>query len=176
MKYIITILLVMFLFGIVGAQGHLEDVVYLKNGSIIRGTIIEQIPDVSLKIQTMDGNIFIYEMNDIEKFTKEPVLASLSKRKSPGAAIILSIVMPGGGQVYNQEIAKGAAFFGAFFLIGGIIPMGEWTYPAGGAIMIWSAVDAYRTANRINDRINNKIGFDVVKRDNVYAARLSYRF
>lgn len=35
------------------------DVVYLKNGSIIRGMIIEQIPNVSLKIQTKDGSIFV---------------------------------------------------------------------------------------------------------------------
>jgi len=47
------------------------DVVYLKNGSIIRGTIIEQTPNVSLKIQTKDGSIFVYKMEEVEKMTKE---------------------------------------------------------------------------------------------------------
>jgi hypothetical protein len=47
------------------------DVVYLKNGSIIRGMLIEQIPDVSVKIQTKDGSIFVYKMEEVEKITKE---------------------------------------------------------------------------------------------------------
>ena len=52
------------------AQNYTE-VVYLKNGSIIRGIIIEQIPNSSLKIQTADGSIFAYPMNEVEKITKE---------------------------------------------------------------------------------------------------------
>ena len=48
-----------------------QDVVYLKNGSIIRGMIIEQIPNVSLKIQTKDSNVFVFKMEEIEKITKE---------------------------------------------------------------------------------------------------------
>ena len=50
---------------------YYEDVIYLKNGSIIRGVIIEQIPNVSLKIQTREDNIFVYKMDEIEKITKE---------------------------------------------------------------------------------------------------------
>ncbi len=48
-----------------------QEVVYLKNGSIIRGVIIEQVPNESLKIQTADGSIFAYKMNEVEKITKE---------------------------------------------------------------------------------------------------------
>lgn len=47
------------------------DVVYLKNGSIIRGMIIEQTPNVSLKIQTKDGSVFVYKMEEVEKMAKE---------------------------------------------------------------------------------------------------------
>jgi hypothetical protein len=46
-------------------------VVYLKNGSVIRGMIIEQTPNVSLKIQTKDGSIFVYKMEEVSKMTKE---------------------------------------------------------------------------------------------------------
>ena len=56
------------------AQQNYEDVVYLKNGSIIRGMIIEQIPNVSVKIQTEGRNVFIYKMDEIEKITKEEKL------------------------------------------------------------------------------------------------------
>lgn len=47
-----------------------DEIVYLKNGSEIHGTVIEQIPGQSLKIQTRDGNIFVYKYSDIEKITK----------------------------------------------------------------------------------------------------------
>jgi hypothetical protein len=47
------------------------DVVYLKNGSIIKGIITEQKPNQSLKIQTKDGSTFVYNYSDIEKVTKE---------------------------------------------------------------------------------------------------------
>ncbi len=47
------------------------DVVYLKNGGVIRGMIIEQTPNVQIKIQTKDGSIFVYKMDEIEKMAKE---------------------------------------------------------------------------------------------------------
>ena len=50
---------------------NVQEVVYLKNGSVIRGLIIEQIPGVSLKIQTSDGNIFAYPISDVKSITKE---------------------------------------------------------------------------------------------------------
>ena len=53
------------------AQGAMQDVVYLKNGSVIRGIIIEQVPNESIKIETREGNIFVYKMEEVSKFTKE---------------------------------------------------------------------------------------------------------
>ena len=52
-------------------QNNYQDVVYLKNGSIIRGVIIEQVPNKSIKIETADRNVFVYQMDEIEKLTKE---------------------------------------------------------------------------------------------------------
>ncbi|CEN39008.1 hypothetical protein CCYN2B_60001 [Capnocytophaga cynodegmi] len=49
------------------------DVVYLKNGGVIKGEIIEQVPNISIKIQTKDGNVFVYEMDEISKISKEKV-------------------------------------------------------------------------------------------------------
>lgn len=60
---------------IANAQNY-EDVVYLKNGSVIRGVVVEQVPYQTLKIQTKDGNIFAYNFSDIEKMTKEMPLAT----------------------------------------------------------------------------------------------------
>jgi len=53
-------------------QSNYQDVVYLKNGSIIRGVIIEQIPNKSIKIETEGRNVYAYQMEEIEKLAKEP--------------------------------------------------------------------------------------------------------
>jgi len=43
------------------SDGKMVDVVYLKNGSVITGSIIEQIPNETIKIQTRDGSVFVYQ-------------------------------------------------------------------------------------------------------------------
>ena len=52
------------------SQGNYEEVVYLKNGSIIHGMIVEWVPNVSIKIKSGD-NLFVYKLEEIEKVTKE---------------------------------------------------------------------------------------------------------
>ena len=54
--------------------GNFEEVVYLKNGTVIRGVIIEQVLGVSLKIKTRDQNIFAFDINEVEKITREELL------------------------------------------------------------------------------------------------------
>lgn len=58
-------------------QTNMEEVVYLKDGSSLRGTILEQIPNETLKIQTKDGSIFVCKFSDVLKITKEKVFKSL---------------------------------------------------------------------------------------------------
>lgn len=53
------------------AQKTVVDVVYLKNGSIIRGIILEQIPSKSLKLQTADGSIWVYQVDEVERITRD---------------------------------------------------------------------------------------------------------
>lgn len=66
----LTILAAAFLAGIGMAIASAETL-YLKNGSVIKGEIVEQVPGKSLKIKTRDGNIFVYSMDDVEKIAKE---------------------------------------------------------------------------------------------------------
>ena len=68
--FFLVLMLTIFSLGLT-AQESYQDVVYLKNGSIIKGTIIEQVPNESIKIQTADGSIFVYKMSEILKMTKE---------------------------------------------------------------------------------------------------------
>ena len=86
---------------------QMEDVVHLKNGGLIRGTIIEQIPGESLKIQTRDGNESVYTMNEIAKISKESEMGMggriRAKKKNPWIAFGLSLLVPGAGQAYNSQ-------------------------------------------------------------------------
>jgi hypothetical protein len=52
------------------------DVLYLTDGSIIKGTIIEQVPGEQVKIQTRDGSILVHSWDKIEKFAREVVTPS----------------------------------------------------------------------------------------------------
>ena len=70
------------------AQSNYEDVVYLKNGSIIRGIITEQIPNESVKIQTKDKNVFVYKMDEISKITKEEIAKPAPERESRRSRLV----------------------------------------------------------------------------------------
>lgn len=48
-----------------------KDVLYLKNGSIIKGEMTEVVPNGKVKFKTADGNIFAYDSADVIKITKE---------------------------------------------------------------------------------------------------------
>lgn len=63
-------------------QSNYQDVVYLKNGSIIRGVIIEQVPNKSIKIETANRNVFVYQMDEIEKLAKEPYQGKINSSLS----------------------------------------------------------------------------------------------
>lgn len=52
------------------AQKYSESV-YLKNGNVIKGTIIEEIPNKSIKIETRDGSIFVYNIDEVDKTAKD---------------------------------------------------------------------------------------------------------
>lgn len=62
----------------------MEDVVYLKNGAIVRGIIIEQVPDKTLEIKSNDNNYFIFKYDEIQKITKENPLTDLTDYKKKG--------------------------------------------------------------------------------------------
>lgn len=53
------------------AQSNLEDVVYLKNGSVLRGNIIELDVNVSLKIEISGGSQFFLLYDEILEIKRE---------------------------------------------------------------------------------------------------------
>jgi hypothetical protein len=68
-----------------GFAQEMRDVVYLKDGSVVKGIIVEQIPNKSIKLQTGDGSLFVYSMDAVEKMTKE--LREASPRRFAGKGL-----------------------------------------------------------------------------------------
>lgn len=126
MRARVFFLLILILSGLVlgRAQQQLEDVVYMKNGTVVRGTIVEQVPGKSLKIQTKDGNVFVFMLDDIQRTTKEhpvggppmvpqavtPGMNSFALRGSLGTDIELGLGFGGGVNYIWQSSLGGTAF------------------------------------------------------------------
>jgi hypothetical protein len=76
MKKTLFVLSFLLLSAVAFAQTPMEDVVYLKNGSVIRGIITEQKIGESLKIKLLGGSIFVFQQNEIDSVKKEAVIAT----------------------------------------------------------------------------------------------------
>lgn len=61
----------------------MQDVIHMKNGGVIRGMIVEQVPGQTLTIVTADGNRFVFKMDEVQRITKEPMRPA---RRAVGAA------------------------------------------------------------------------------------------
>jgi hypothetical protein len=66
-----ALIVVLFLLVCSEAFSQVRDIVYLKNGSIVKGTIVELIPDKTVKIETSDGSLFVFNLSEVEKIEKE---------------------------------------------------------------------------------------------------------
>jgi len=106
MKSFLALILLAFCLPLtLSAQQNLEDVVYLKNGSVIRGIIVEQVPGKSVKIQTRDGSIFAYQMADIARMTKEPRVEVLPMKNTAVVINALGILQFGPIIAYQKSLA-----------------------------------------------------------------------
>ena len=47
-----------------------KDVLYLKNGSVIYGQLIEMVPEKQVKIKTTDGSVFVYNTSEVDRIEK----------------------------------------------------------------------------------------------------------
>ncbi|MHA7877086.1 DUF4339 domain-containing protein [Roseivivax sp.] len=78
--------------------------------------------------------------------TPRPAAAILEPgaNKSPGLALLLSLVIVGLGQIYNGETAKGIMMFLGCLLL--------WALLLGWVIHIWAMVDAYSRAKTLRSQ------------------------
>jgi TM2 domain-containing membrane protein YozV len=168
--FLTTIIFLILGISITYAQEVLQDVVYLKNGSIIHGIIVEQIPNENIKIKTKDGNISVIKMSEVQKIAKEnierPIKKSRIRMKSPILAFSLSLFTPGAGQFYNGQVGKGLLQFGVTIpcaviaILNADDPTNFSAIASGiaGTAYLWSVIDAPISANKINKKHKSKYG------------------
>src|SRR4051812_46840298 len=66
------------------AQHNRKDIVYLKNSSVVKGIILEMIPNGTIKIETTEGSLFVFKMEEVEKMEKEIVSGRGHSRNHKG--------------------------------------------------------------------------------------------
>lgn len=76
------------------------------------------------------------------KLNKNSPQVSTKGSKNPAISAILSFLIPGLGQIYNEQVGKGISIF-----IGFIIGLALFVVP-GVILYIWQIFDAYNTAKK----------------------------
>ncbi|HYH15800.1 MAG TPA: hypothetical protein VD794_11295 [Flavisolibacter sp.] len=89
------------------------DVVHLKNGTIVRGIIIEQVPGKTIKVQTADALKIEINYSDIEKITKETSITTSEASISIGSSTTTV--------TQQKELKKYFFTTGAGFIAGDVI-------------------------------------------------------
>ena len=110
----------------------------------------------SKTISAGDKSTVVHVVNTMTTPARPAVLVEdgPAKPKSPGTALLLSILLCGAGQMYNGQVLKGLLMlFGCLLL---------WVVLLGWIINLWSWIDAYRTASAMNQRYQRRLAMGLV--------------
>jgi len=104
--------------GSISAQRGTEKI-YLKNGSEIRGEIVEEVPGQSIKIRTCDGNMFVYRMDEVQKIARgeadETTQSTGHRGLDFNVDLGYDINTKGGGGSFVSEVGLGKRFNKNFY-------------------------------------------------------------
>ncbi len=153
---------------------NLQDVVYLKNGSILRGIIIEQVPNQSLKIKTADGSVFVCEFPQVLKITKEEPVGK-SGHGSMYNRFASSFTRPAGyrgfvdfgGAIGTGDLGDGVVSlstshgyqFNPYLFLGAGIGMEYHTNWESFFVPVFADVRGYILPGRISPYVGLKVGY-----------------
>ncbi len=159
---IIALLISPFLY----AQEASQNTLYLKNGNMIRGHIVEFIPDSIVRIQTADGSLFVFRSDELRKISTD----SISAHSMPDSALHLKKNMPEAERIH-------VGFYG-----GVALPLASFQAKDGGdaatgatfGLQLWSEkkigflIDASYTANNLSDASERQldVGFYTCRTSN----------
>lgn len=167
-------LITMLLCGVNGVMAQYIEQVHLKNGSVIKGVITEQVPNQFLKIQTADGSSFVYSYHEIEQITKEagkiksvgqnqtPSKDSKTPRYEGGVCATVAYIVTnydGSGDRFGYGIATthGCLISPHLYIGGGAgINLGSYT-----SIPIFADFRGYFIKGHLKPYADLKLGYDV---------------
>jgi len=126
MKRILAMLFIVIAAAGAAHAADYADVLFLKNGARVKGVIVENNLNDSIRIETKDGSLFVYRYDEIEKIGREKIVAQETvtertmtlnayegAKKSWWTGIGLAcLLLPGLGHVYAKEYAYGAMYLG----------------------------------------------------------------
>jgi len=110
------------------AQSGMEDVIYLNNGGIIRGQIIEREEGKPIKIETAGRNVRVVSRADIEKIEREPIPSPVNYQTSGYVNHTGINLLPGGNSTMVRFQMINAYRFSAKFSAGigvGYVPYND---------------------------------------------------
>lgn len=84
-----------------------NNLLYLKNGSIIKCNIVEMNPDENIKVQTSDGSLFVFDMFQVEKIEQLLDLEQTQHSKTDSRLIYKKksyLTFDNGIQIPNVEL------------------------------------------------------------------------
>lgn len=181
MRKLIASLLFILMVSAVFAQQIEQDVVYLKNGSIIHGVITEKIPNQSIRIETADKNVFVYQLDEVEKITKEVITknSKTAKEKRKGyIGISLGASIPLGdfadkynggaktgvelslvdfGYLFSDNLGIAVRWFGGANPLDSNYDIDPWSY---GGILVGPLV-SYPISEKVDWDVRPMIGYAV---------------
>jgi hypothetical protein len=104
MKKHILLFIVLIITGFQVSGQKSKDVLYLKNGSIVYGKLIEIVND-QYKMQTSDGSIFVYQSAEVEKFGKETPFFDGRKANGFGFSLEAGLLIGSQHTQYNAPFS-----------------------------------------------------------------------
>ncbi|MCH2022774.1 MAG: hypothetical protein MK207_09875 [Saprospiraceae bacterium] len=72
-KKIYSVLICLFTYFNLYAQTNFQDIIYLENGSVIKGYVLEYNPKENIKIEILGGSILVYKASEVVKILKDEV-------------------------------------------------------------------------------------------------------
>jgi hypothetical protein len=173
-------------------QAQVGDLVYLKNGSIIRGTVLEAIPAGTVRIRASDGSVVVYRFDEVDRIEKEsaPRLVApsrsngfMSHRRLAVSGLVVSYLVTVVGAAMHDDYLSTTAIpvVGPFATVGRVDrdPLGFFEGHNRGLLITSGVIQTgfltYLTAGLVVDALPNK-KFAVQPAKNARGLALRYRF
>lgn len=92
----------------IAQKKNMDDVIYLKNGSKIKGTILQLFPDSIVRIEQVGGSIWVFSMKEIAMIDKEEkfkLKANITEAKGYRFGIDAGVLIGSGDNQNNAPLS-----------------------------------------------------------------------